>query len=233
MNVIPQVWKDGFVRLVEPLARALIRLGVTPNAVTTFGALIIAGSAYAYGTGAVRLGGALLLLSGLLDIFDGQIARQTGKATLFGAFYDSTLDRVGESLLFGGIALYFHGGGAPPGWELWAVALAITALAASFLVSYTRARAEGLGLDNKVGIAARAERIFVLGAPTFLFGPGRNGWLLFGIIVVLAVATVITVVQRVVHVAQITRDVPPGGSAGAGAPRKTLPGHAAAQRKGH
>jgi len=230
MNVIPQAWKDGFVRLVEPLARALIRLGVTPNAVTTFGALILAGSAAAYGTGNIRLGGALLLLSGLFDIFDGQVARQTGQATAFGAFYDSTLDRVGEALLFGGIAIYFHQGGAPAGREGLGVALAIVTLSASFLVSYTRARAEGLGFENKVGIAARAERIFLLGAPTFLFSAGPNGWLLFWIIVVLAVATVITVVQRVVHVAQITR-VPSAGGGGSAMPRKTLPG--AAQRKGH
>lgn len=236
MNVIPQKMKDGFVRAVGPIARAIIRSGVSPNAITTVGAVVIAGSAVAYGRGDIRVGGFLLLLSGLLDILDGQVARQGQRMTTFGAFYDSTLDRMGEALLFGGIALFFLRGGVPASQATLAVGLAIGALAASLLVSYTRARAEGLGLECKVGIAARAERIFILGAPTLLFGAGPRGQLLYWIVVILAAATTITVVQRVVHVARISKGMSmEGGGFTNPAPRnrETQPGRTTTHLKGH
>jgi len=223
MNVIPQAVKDGFVRLTGPLVQALIRGGVRPNTITTVGALVVIGSSVAYGLGAVRLGGALLLASGLLDILDGQVARLGGMSSTFGAFYDSSLDRVGEAALFSGLALHFMRGGLAPGDVVWGVMLAIVALSASLLVSYTRARAEGLGLDNRVGIAARAERIVVLGAPTLLFGAGRDGRLLLWIVAVLALATTITVIQRIVHVARL---VGPAPREPAARRRDTQPGRA-------
>lgn len=222
MNVIPQAVKDGFVRLTGPVVRALIRGGVTPNVITTVGALVVVGSAVAFGVGAIRWGGALLLASGVFDILDGQVAKQGGMSSTFGAFYDSSLDRVGESALFAGIALHFLRGGLLPTDVVWGVMLAIAALASSLMVSYTRARAEGLGLDNKVGIAARAERIVVLGAPTVLFGAGRDGKLLLWIVAVLALATTITVIQRIVHVARLVR---PASNEPARR-RDTLPGRA-------
>lgn len=223
MNVIPQRVKDGFVRASGPVARALIRARISPNVITTAGALVILGSATAFALAEIRLGGFLLLLSGVFDLLDGQVARHGRQATDFGAFYDSTLDRVGESALFGGIALYFLRGGVPPERVTLAVGLAIAALSASLLVSYTRARAEGLGYECKVGIAARAERLLLLGVPTMLFGPGRDGWLLFVIVALLALATTVTVVQRVVHIGRI---------AGAAAQRETLPGRPTVARKG-
>jgi CDP-diacylglycerol--glycerol-3-phosphate 3-phosphatidyltransferase len=228
MNVIPQSVKDGFVRLVGPLARAFIRAGIHPNVLTTIGTSIVIGAGVAFGVGQIRLGGLLLLLSGVFDILDGQVARLGGMMTTFGAFYDSTLDRVGESVVFAGLALYFMQGGVPAGEAPVAVAVAMTALVTSLLVSYTRARAEGLGLECTVGIAARAERILVLGAPVLFFGPGRNGALLFWIVVILALATAITVVQRVVHVARVAGDAPRPALK-----RDTLPGTPAARRKGH
>ncbi len=227
MNVIPQIVKDGFVRLVQPVARAFIRWGVHPNVITTIGTLIVIGSGVAFSVGRIRLGGGLLLLSGVLDILDGQVARQGGTTTTFGAFYDSTLDRVGESAVFAGLALYFLEGGVPGTRRELAVAVAILALVASLLVSYTRARAEGLGLECTVGIAARAERILVLGVPMLLLGPGRQGALLFWIVVILALATTITVVQRVVHVARIA-----GAAPRPAVKRETQPG-VATRRKGH
>ncbi len=233
MNVIPQAVKDGFVRAVGPVARACLRWGITPNAITTAGAVVVVGSAIGYGMGLIRLGGLLLLVSGLFDILDGQVARQGQRMTVFGAFYDSTLDRVGESALFGGIAIYFLTGGVPVERQALAVGVTIVALAASLLVSYTRARAEGLGLECKVGLAARAERILMLGLPTVVFGPGRGGGLLFWIVVVLALATTVTVVQRVIHVARVAGDAPAGTVPAAGRRRDTLPGHAPALRKGH
>lgn len=229
MNVIPQGIKDGFVRTVGPVARAAIRLGIGPNAITTTGLVVVLAAAAAFGGGAVRLGGALMLFSGLFDILDGQVARLGQRSTAFGAFYDSTLDRVGEGALFGGIALYFLRGGIPADRLPVAVLVTIAALVSSLLVSYTRARAEGLGLECRVGIAARAERMLLLGGPPLLFGAGPNGVLLFWIMVVVAVITTITVVQRVVHVARITARSP----GPVVKKRDTLPGHAAAMRKGH
>ena len=229
MNVIPQAVKDGFVRLTGPMVRALVRGHVRPNTITTIGALVVIGSAVAYGMSAIRLGGLLLLLSGLFDILDGQVARQSGQSSAFGAFYDSSLDRVGESALFAGIALHFLRGGLPAAQVALGVMLAIAALSASLMVSYTRARAEGLGIECKVGIAARAERLLVLGAPTLFFGAGPSGRLLLWIMAVLALATATTVVQRIVHVAGVA-----AGSRTARASRRrdTQPGHASL-RKGN
>ncbi len=229
MNVIPQAVKDGFVKLVGPIARALIRWGVSPNTITTAGALVVVTSAIAFGMGEMRLGGGLLLASGIFDILDGQVARNGNRMSTFGAFYDSTLDRVGETAVFLGIALWFAQGGVPAARMPLAVGLAIAALSTSMLVSYTRARAEGLGFECKVGIAQRAERFVVLGIPTVFFGAGREGALLFWIVVVLAAVTAITVGQRVIHVARSSGAVTRGTGA---AHRDTLPGHRAVLRKG-
>ena len=231
MIVIPQKVRDGFGNLLDPLALRLIRLHIRPNFITTIGTLVIVGSAVAFGLGRARWGGLLLLLSGLCDMVDGRVARRGGMATTFGAFYDSTLDRVGEAALFSGIAIYFLRGGVAPARVILAVAACLVALTASLLVSYTRARAEGLGLSVKVGIAQRAERVLLLGAPTLFLGAGNRGALLFWIVVVLALATAVTVVQRVLYVARVARDPamprPPRV-------RETLPGHAPAlqTRKG-
>ncbi len=232
MNVIPQLVKDGFVALIAPVARALIRGNVNPNTITTLGTLLVIGSGVAFGYGAIRVGGVLLLLSGIFDILDGQVARQGGKITTFGAFYDSTLDRVGEGAVFTGLIFYFLTGPLPADLKPRAIAAGLVALVASLLVSYTRARAEALGVDCKVGIAGRAERILLLGLPALVVGagPGRPGVLLFGIVAVLALVSAITVIQRVVHVARVARGAPPPSPI---PKRETLPGVAAARRKGH
>ncbi len=231
MNVIPQRVRDGFERLLDPLATALIRFHVRPNVITTVGTLIVIASATAFAVGWVRWGGFLLLFSGVFDMVDGRVARRGDMTTTFGAFYDSTLDRVGEAALFSGIAVYFLRGGVAPERLTLAVTACLVALAASLLVSYTRARAEGLGLTAKVGIAQRAERVLLLGAPTMFLGPGNHGTLLFWIVAGLALATSVTVVQRVLYVARIT-----GGPATRRPPqqRDTVPGHAPAlqSRKG-
>ena len=231
MNVIPQNVRDGFGKLIDPLALLLIRLHVRPNLITTVGTLMVVASATAFGLGWVRLGGLVLLVSGVFDLLDGRVARRADMITTFGAFYDSTLDRVGESALFSGIALFFLRGGVPPERLTLAVVSCLVALAASLIVSYTRARAEGLGLTANVGIAQRAERVLLLGAPTLFFGAGNHGMLLFWIVVVLALATSVTVVQRVLYVARAA------GEPSVRRPsrqRDTLPGHAPAlqSRKG-
>src|SRR5436190_18595940 len=232
MNVIPQRVKDGFVALIGPLARALIRAGVHPNTITTVGTLLVVGSGVAFAAAAIGLGGLLLLISGILDILDGQVARQGGKMTTFGAFYDSTLDRIGEGAVFSGLIFYFLNGSSPAEFKARAIAASLVALVASLIVSYTRARAEALGVENRVGIAARAERLLLLGIPALAVGdgPGRPGVLLFWIVAVLAFVSAITVIQRVVHVARVARGAPPPSPV---PKRETLPGVAAARRKGH
>src|SRR5688572_17243635 len=135
MNVIPQRIKDGFVGLTGPVARALIRGGIHPNTITTLGTLVVIGSGVAFGLGAIQLAGALLLMSGIFDILDGQVARQGGKITTFGAFYDSTLDRVGEGAVFTGLTFYFLTGPLAGELKLRAVGAALLALVSSLLVS--------------------------------------------------------------------------------------------------
>ena len=232
MNVIPQRVKDGFVKMIGPLARLLIKRGVHPNAITTVGTLVVIVSGVAFGVGAIRWGGLLLLLSGIFDLLDGQVARQGGKITTFGAFFDSTLDRIGEGAVFSGLIFYFLSGPLPSILKTRAVVAGLVALVASFLVSYTRARAEALGVENRVGIAARAERILLLGLPALVLGagPGRPGVVLFWIVAVLAFVSAITVIQRVVHVARVARGAPPPSPI---PKRETLPGIAAGRRKAH
>ena len=234
MNVIPRALHLGFLRLIAPLVQLLIRLHVRPNTITTVGTLVVVLSAVAYGRGHLHWGGFLLLLSGVFDMLDGQVARDGDARTVFGAFYDSTLDRVGEAALFTGIAIYFLQGGVPPERLVFAIVTCCAALGGSLIVSYTRARAEGLNVECSGGIATRAERILVLGAPTLFFGPGAGGALLLWIVFVLALATVVTVVQRIVHVARATSPRGPGAVCPART-CDTLFGHAPAMqsRKGH
>lgn len=206
MSLVPAVVRRAFESSLDPIVTRLVAWGVRPNGITTFGTLILVGSAVAFGAHAIRLGGALLLLSGVFDILDGRVARQGGSVSRFGAFYDSTLDRVGEAALFGGIIIYFARSGLSELWMVTAVSVTVVALSAGLIVSYARARAEGLGLECKVGLAQRAERILGLGIPTLFFGAGPDGLLLLAVVTVLAAIAVITVVQRIIHVRRVAAD---------------------------
>jgi CDP-diacylglycerol--glycerol-3-phosphate 3-phosphatidyltransferase len=188
-----------FYDAVNPLVERLIRAGVRPNTITTVGTGLVLVSAVAYALGHIHLGGALLLLSGVADTLDGQVARGGAMVTKFGAFYDSTLDRVGDGATFIGIGAYLlH---APDvAYRVPAVIICMIAILSSLLVSYARARAEGLGLECKVGIAQRAERILGLGVVSLLVGPGPQALVITGVVALLAVASTITVVQRFVYV---------------------------------
>jgi CDP-diacylglycerol--glycerol-3-phosphate 3-phosphatidyltransferase len=191
-----------FYAAVNPVVERLIRAGVRPNTITTVGTGLVLVSAVAYGLGHIRLGGALLLLSGLADTLDGQVARGGAMVTKFGAFYDSTLDRVGDGATFIGIGAYLLL--APDvAYRAPAVIICMIAILSSLLVSYARARAEGLGLDCKVGIAQRAERVIGLGLVSLLVGAGPGALVLEGAVALLAVASTITVVQRFIYVHSI------------------------------
>jgi CDP-diacylglycerol--glycerol-3-phosphate 3-phosphatidyltransferase len=195
--------QQGYKATTRPVTQWLIRSGVSPNTLTSIGALVVIASAVAFGFGAIRWGAGLLLLSGIIDTLDGDVARATGKTTKFGAFYDSTLDRVGDGASFIGIAAFLL---TAPGirFPVPGAVLCMVAVLASLLVSYARARAEGLGLDCKVGLVQRAERIILIGVPMLLVGAGPGGLVLEVIVALLALGSVITVVQRFIYVYRIT-----------------------------
>jgi CDP-diacylglycerol--glycerol-3-phosphate 3-phosphatidyltransferase len=207
LTLIPASVRSAFLDLVIPVADRLVRWGVHPNTITVASVVVLFGSGAAFGMGFPRMGAFWLLISGLLDVLDGNVARRGGTASSFGAFFDSTLDRLGEAALFSGIAIYFVIT-AGQRWPILGLGVSLLALSGSFLVSYTRARAEGLGLDCKVGLAQRPERIVGLGVPTLLLGAGPHGWLLLGLVFVLAIAATVTVIQRIAHVSRLT--VPKG-----------------------
>jgi len=196
--------RDGFLAVIRPLMDLLVQKRVHPNAITTLGFFITVGAGISFFLGHLRIGGLLVLIGGIFDIFDGYVARGTGLASAFGSFYDSTLDRVSEIVVFLGIFSLYSGGHpdmGPPSM-VYVVALA---LAGSLLVSYTRARAEGLGIDCKVGVMQRPERIVLLGLATLFFGTAWGGAALTWVLIAMAVLTNFTAFQRIVWVYRFTR----------------------------
>jgi CDP-diacylglycerol---glycerol-3-phosphate 3-phosphatidyltransferase len=211
----PSKLRDTATRLSRPIGNMIIGLGVGPNTVTTLGFLVTCASGLSFFLGWLQLGGALVLLGGAFDILDGYVARTTGKATVFGSFYDSTLDRISEVVVALGVfSLYI--GPVPrlgPSAMVYVVALA---MAGSLLVSYTRARAEGLGLDCRVGLMQRAERVIFLGGAALLFGSWRGGLVMSLVMLVMALLTNLTALYRIHWVWMHTRDLPtaaPGAAA--------------------
>ena len=175
----------------------LARTGVTPNMLTSAGVTLCAVGAvlvyFEYRQEYVFywLGGLAFVVGSVLDILDGALARAGGKQTPFGGFLDSTLDRVGEGLMLGAIALVFM-----RDRQEVALAFAIAAIAGSFLVPYARAKAEGMGVKGDVGIGSRAERVVVISAGLALAPWGVLPWA----IALLAVTAWFTVLQRILHV---------------------------------
>jgi len=149
------------------------------------------------------LGGLAFVIGSVCDTLDGRYSRMSGKGSLFGAFLDSTLDRVEAGGVIAAIAWHF----ADSGNDVAAAACVIVVLG-SLMVSYTRARAEALGLDCKVGLMPRAERVVLLGAASLLFGTAWNGLVLKGVIALLAVLTNVTAIQRIIWVYQNAAGVP-------------------------
>jgi len=210
LTLLPEPLKNAFLGWIDPLAAGLVKAGLTPNRITTISIMLIVGSGALYALGALHLGGAMLLLSGLFDLLDGKVARSSNQTSKFGAFYDSSMDRLGDGALFTGIAIYYMTSAIRSAGDrlpVLALGLCFACLTGSFLVSYTRARAEGLGLEAKVGMAQRAERLVFLGVPTLFFGAGgEQGWMLLAILAWLTLISWITVVQRIMHVYRITAD---------------------------
>jgi CDP-diacylglycerol--glycerol-3-phosphate 3-phosphatidyltransferase len=201
------IWKaimKGYLRLIEPVADLLVRVGISPNALTSVGTLCTLSGGLAFATGHVRTAGWIIGLTAIFDVLDGTIARRTGKATVFGAFYDSTLDRVADGALLGGIAWFYATNAVYASRPM--LAIAISGIVGTFLVSYTRARAEALGIDAKVGVMQRPERVTLLSAPQAFFGLALSGWIFAGVVAVLAVTAWITAVQRILFVRRHSLD---------------------------
>lgn len=172
----------------EPLARSLMAVGLTPNRVTFLGLLVSAGCAYLLSQGMFLTGGAVLILAGMMDMVDGALARRSGTASPRGALLDSVVDRVAEAVVFLGLLVYY----LDP-VSATEIVLINVSLAGSFMVSYLRARGEGLGVDCRVGIMTRPERVVAL-AIGLLLGQVTIA------LAVIAVLTVFTSLHRFWHI---------------------------------
>lgn len=186
-------------KVFDPIVGMLASLGVPPILVSLGGLALSLYGAVLVSDGALALGGIYLLLSGLCDVLDGDLARRRGVASRFGAFIDSTLDRVTEFAYLGGIILYIVTRSG--GFREYHVVVVMIALAGSVLTSYARARAEGLGIECKVGILERPERIVLLAVGLFL-----GFRVLMLVMTVVAAASTFTFLQRVVHVYRARTD---------------------------
>ncbi|MFZ5492114.1 MAG: CDP-alcohol phosphatidyltransferase family protein [Pseudomonadota bacterium] len=176
---------------LQPAVEWLAAHDVTPNQVTLAALGVSLVAALCIGAGWLRLGALVLIVGSLGDLLDGMLARETGQASPFGAFFDSTLDRIGEGAVLAAVAYRFALADRP-----LLVALVVLALLGSLLVSYTRARAEALGIDCKVGLMSRAERLVltIAGLLLGLLGPAM---------VLMAVLSLYTVAERVAHVRHV------------------------------
>ncbi len=201
---VKRAYTDEARRLASQSMTQLGQSNVTPDALTLSGVLLcIAGSVAVFfeyaGWGFYSIGAALFVVGSVLDILDGALARSRGTNSPFGAFLDSTVDRVGEGFMLGavGLVLMRHE-------QIWGVALAFAAIAGSFLVSYARARAEALGLKGDVGFGSRAERVVVITAGLVL--APLHELILPGTIALLTATAWFTVLQRILFVRRQLRD---------------------------
>lgn len=186
---------------LAPIGRVLAALGLTANMLTIIGFFLNLGVGLVIALGQQTLGGALVLVVGAFDMLDGAVARATGSASAFGAFLDSSLDRCSEAAVYLGLLVFFARQN-----DLTMMVVAYLVLVGSFMISYARARAEGLGLKCEVGLLARPERIIMLGVGLFfnqlLLPLGFS--LLVVVLWVLAVLVYVTFIQRIVHVRKLT-----------------------------
>jgi CDP-diacylglycerol--glycerol-3-phosphate 3-phosphatidyltransferase len=186
-----------FTRLLTPVAMLLLRAGVSPDIVTLVGTLgVVVGALAFYPTGHLLAGTLVIVAFVFSDTVDGIMARKSGVSSQWGAYLDSTLDRVGDAAVFSGLVLWYAGGGDD---RLTAV-LALACLTLGSIVSYAKARAEGLGMTANVGIAERADRLVAVLVAAGFVGLGVPRVLLTVVLGVLAVASLITVVQRILEV---------------------------------
>jgi phosphatidylinositol phosphate synthase len=188
-------FKSGVRAAFDPMGRALTRVGVTPDAVTIAGTVgVIAGSVLLLAQGKLIAAVVVITLCALLDVLDGAMARARGYATRYGGLLDSTMDRVADGAVFGALTWWFFASDQ----RVLAV-VALVCLVGGQIVSYVKARAEGLGFTCDVGLAERMERLVLAGIGGLLTGFGVS-WGLGAALWLLLVLTLITIVQRLVHV---------------------------------
>jgi CDP-diacylglycerol--glycerol-3-phosphate 3-phosphatidyltransferase len=197
MSSIEQRARDASRPTLERIGRGLARWNVSPDLVTYLGLLLTAGVATLAGLGRVRWAGGAYILAAICDAMDGTVARVSGKGSRFGAFLDSTIDRFEESIVFLGLIVYYARIG-----RLVEIPLILVVTAASLMVSYTRARAEAVGVECKVGFMTRPPRVVVLIAGLILDQ-------VLAALIILAVTSSFTTFQRIYHVWKAT-----GGEAG-------------------
>jgi len=208
---------------LEPVVAGMAAIGLRPNHLTVFGFVLSLGAGYAFAIGRFRTGAVLAIVAGLFDILDGQLARRTNSITRFGAFFDSTLDRMADAAFLLGFAWFYMSQlvdmtvnpqrvFANLQLELEPVTFAVIALlamlatAGSFMVSYTRARAEGLGLECRVGWFERPERIVLI----IIMGFAGLGPVIPAGLLILTGLSFATAFQRMAHVWKLTRDAGSG-----------------------
>ncbi|WP_053057612.1 CDP-alcohol phosphatidyltransferase family protein [Rubrobacter aplysinae] len=177
--------------LLRPLVRALAALGAGPNAITALGFALSLFAAALFAVGGFKVAGVMMLLGGVFDALDGAVARALGRASDFGAFLDSTLDRLSESAILAGLIFAFAASGRPS-----AALVAGAAMAFSMTTSYTRSRAESLGYECRVGLLGRAGRVVILGVLALLGVPLAGA-------AVVAAGGAVTTLQRVLHVRRL------------------------------
>jgi CDP-diacylglycerol--glycerol-3-phosphate 3-phosphatidyltransferase len=190
-------------RLIAPLVDALLKAGISPDAVTIGGTLaVVAIALWAFPTGHLLLGAILIGVAVLMDTVDGAMARRSGRTGPWGAFLDSTLDRFADGAIFAGLVIWFTGGGD----DRLTALLALACLVLGGIVPYARARAEGVGATAAVGIAERGERLLVSLVATGLYGLGLPLAVLTVALGILAAASLVTVVQRMLVVRKQVRE---------------------------
>lgn len=185
MNTIKNIGRRFFV---VPIAQVLVGLHIHPNAITLFSLVFAACAFFLYWRGSFLAGAIFLFLCGLLDTFDGEIARRTNAMTKFGGFLDSTIDRINEFIIYMGLFCYYYT------HARYVLIWIVLAMFGSMMVSYTRARGEGSGISPQVGVFERFLRIIILIIGSCL-GPRYMVWAF----VILAVGTVQTMIHRIVY----------------------------------
>ena len=207
---MPEWFKKAFVRLLNPVVDALVRRRVHPNIISTIGFLVTLVGASIIFARALFVGIVVVLIGGMMDILDGRVARETNLASKFGSFYDSTLDRISEIVVYFSLYAYFRP--LPNFW--WVGYVVIAAMVGSLMVSYTRAKAEALGVDCKVGLMQRAERVVLLGAGGMLtplvamIWPGWEYAPLLLAVGLIAVLSNYTALERIYAVYTVAHGVP-------------------------
>jgi CDP-diacylglycerol--glycerol-3-phosphate 3-phosphatidyltransferase len=200
LSAIPEKWIQGFLGILGLLADVLVRFGVSPNLITFLALLagVAAGGFFAFKSPGWAV--LMIFICGALDVVDGKVAAKAGKKSLYGAIFDSTLDRYSEFFIYFGLAYYFRGR-----WPMW---IPFFTFLGSTMVSYTRARAEGLGIECKVGFMQRAERMILLVLGTLVgiifkvFDPA-----IVIVLTAIAILSNITAIDRTLVVRKIERQM--------------------------